>query len=71
MNGPLVESRSHSEPKCASTTLFSVGSPRMHMSATPAVRDEVARAGRVPAELGALVVALLRLLDLARDGGDH
>ncbi len=35
MNGPFVESRSHSEPKCASTTLFSVGSPRMHMSATP------------------------------------
>ena len=34
-NGPCVESRSQSEPKCASTSLFSVGSPRMHMSATP------------------------------------
>ena len=30
-----------------------------------AVRDEVARAGRVAAVLGALRVALLRLLDLA------
>ena len=35
MNGPSVESRSQSEPKCASTSLFSVGSPRMHMSAAP------------------------------------
>ena len=36
-----------------------------------AVRDEVARAGRVAAVLGALRVAVLRLLDLAGDGGDH
>ena len=36
-----------------------------------AVRDEVARAGRVAAVLRALGVALLRLLDLAADGGDH
>ena len=35
-----------------------------------AVRDEVARAGRVAAVLGALRVAPLRLLDLARDGRD-
>ena len=34
-NGPDVESRIQSVPKCASTTLFSVGSPRMHMSAAP------------------------------------
>ena len=34
-NGPAVERRSQSEPKCARTTLFSVGSPRMAMSATP------------------------------------
>ena len=36
-----------------------------------AVRDEVARAGRVAAVLGALRVALLRLLDLAGDRGDQ
>ena len=65
MNGPLVESRSQSDPKCASTSLFSVGSPRMHMSGDAAVRDEVARARRVAAELGSLRVAVLRLLDLA------
>ena len=35
MNGPFVEIRSHSEPKWPSTTFDSVGSPRMHMSATP------------------------------------
>ena len=35
MNGPFVEIRSHREPKCPSTTFDSVGSPRMHMSATP------------------------------------
>ncbi len=34
-NGPRVESRSQIVPKCASTTLFSVGSPRMHTSAAP------------------------------------
>ena len=37
----------------------------------PTVADEVARAGRVPAVLGALSVALLRLLDLAGHGGDE
>ncbi len=36
-----------------------------------AVRDEVARAGRVAAVLRALLVALLRLLDLAADGRDQ
>ena len=36
-----------------------------------AVRDEVARAGRVAAVLRALRVALLRLLDLAADGRDQ
>ena len=36
-----------------------------------AVRDEVARPGRVAAELGALRVAPLRLLDLAADGRDE
>ena len=36
-----------------------------------AVAHEIARAGRVAAVLGALRVALLGLLDLARDGGDH
>jgi hypothetical protein len=36
-----------------------------------AVADEVARAGRVAAELRALRVVPLRLLDLAADGGDH
>ena len=36
-----------------------------------AVGDEVARAGRVAAVLGALRVAPLRLLDLAADGGDE
>ena len=36
-----------------------------------AVRDEVARAGRVAAVLGALRVAPLRLLDLAADGRDE
>ena len=35
MNGPVVESRSQSVPKCASTSFCSVGSPRMHMSAAP------------------------------------
>ena len=35
MNGPCVEIRSQSDPKCPSTTFDSVGSPRMHMSATP------------------------------------
>ena len=35
MKLPWVPMRSHSEPKCPSTTLPSVGSPRMHMSATP------------------------------------
>ncbi len=35
MKGPFVEIRSHSEPKCPMTTFDSVGSPRMHMSATP------------------------------------
>ena len=35
MNGPDVESRSQSVPKCASTSFCSVGSPRMHMSAAP------------------------------------
>ena len=34
-NGPCVEIRSQSEPKWPSTTFDSVGSPRMHMSATP------------------------------------
>ena len=34
-NGPRVEIRSQSAPKCPSTTFCSVGSPRMHMSATP------------------------------------
>src|SRR6187397_1344013 len=41
-----------------------------HVRDTP-VRDEVARARRVAAVLGALRVAVLRLLDLAGDGGDH
>ena len=36
-----------------------------------AVRDEVARAGRVAAVLRALRLAVLRLLDLAADGGDQ
>ena len=36
-----------------------------------AVPDEIARAGRVAAVLGALRVALLRLLDLARDGREQ
>ena len=36
-----------------------------------AVRDEVARAGGVAAVLRALRVAVLRLLDLAADGGDQ
>ena len=35
------------------------------------VRDEVARACCIPAVLRALRVAVLRLLDLAGDGGDH
>ena len=35
MNGPDVDSRSQSVPKCASTSFCSVGSPRMHMSAAP------------------------------------
>jgi hypothetical protein len=35
------------------------------------VRDEVARAGGVATELGALRVALLRLLDLAADRRDE
>src|SRR5204862_2970577 len=35
------------------------------------VRDEIARAGRVAAVLRALRLALLRLLDLAADGGDQ
>ena len=67
MKLPCVEIRSQSEPKWPSTTFSSVGSPRMHMSATPAVRDEVARAGRVATVLGALRLAVLRLLDLAAD----
>ena len=37
----------------------------------PTVRDEVPRAGRVPTPLGALRLALLRLLDLAADRRDH
>src|SRR5581483_1333406 len=37
----------------------------------PAMCDEVARAGRVAAVLRALSVAVLRLLDLAGDCGDH
>src|SRR5205085_4831555 len=37
----------------------------------PAVADEVAGAGRVTAELRPLRLALLRLLDLTGDGGDH
>ena len=36
-----------------------------------AVADEVARARRVAAVLGALRVAVLRLLDLAADGRDQ
>ena len=36
-----------------------------------AVRDEVARSGGVAAVFGALGVALLGLLDLAGDAGDH
>ena len=36
-----------------------------------AVRDEVARAGRVAAVLRALRLAVLGLLDLAADGGDQ
>ena len=36
-----------------------------------AVRDEVTRAGGVAPELGPLRVPLLRLLDLAGDGGDQ
>ena len=35
MKLPRVEIRSQSEPKWPSTTFDSVGSPRMHMSATP------------------------------------
>ena len=35
MKLPLVEMRTHSEPKWPSTSFDSVGSPRMHMSATP------------------------------------
>ena len=35
MKFPWVDTRSQSEPKCPRTTLPSVGSPRMHMSATP------------------------------------
>ena len=36
-----------------------------------AVADQVPRAGRVAAVLGALGLTVLRLLDLAADGGDH
>jgi hypothetical protein len=36
-----------------------------------AMGHEVTRAGGVPAELGALCVPVLRLLDLAGDGRDH
>ena len=35
MNGPRVRRRIQSVPKCARTTLFSVGSPSTHMSAAP------------------------------------
>ena len=36
-----------------------------------AMRDQVPRAGGVPAVLAPLSIAVLRLLDLARDGGDQ
>ena len=70
MNVPRVEIRSQSEPKCPSTTC-----PRSARRGCTCPRRrrayEVARAGCVAAELGALRVAPLRLLDLARDRGDQ
>ena len=71
MNGPRVESRSQSVPKCASTSLLLGRLAEDAHVRDAAVRDEVARAGRVAAELRALRVALLRLLDLAGDRRDQ
>ena len=71
MKGPRVEIRSQSEPKWPRTTLpLGRLAEDAHVGGA-AVRDEVARAGRVAAVLRALRVAPLRLLDLADDGGDQ
>ena len=60
-----VESRSQSAPKCAEHELLLGRLAEDAHVRGAAVPDEVARAGRVAAVLGALRVALLRLLDLA------
>jgi hypothetical protein len=71
MKLPCTRIRSQSAPKWPSTTLPSVGSPSRQGVRDAAVRDEVARARGVTAELRTLGVAVLRLLDLAADGRDE
>ena len=70
-NGPV---RREPQPERAEVCEHELGLRRLAEDAHvrgAAVPDEVARAGRVAAVLGALRVSLLRLLDLAGDGGDQ
>ena len=70
-NGPWTRSRSQSVPKWAKHELVLRRLAEDAEIGGATVPDEVARAGRVAAVLRALSVALLRLLDLAGDGGDQ